>query len=115
MFFNNEKFSIIGIEGPELFIPEDFGMNPETMGTFCYRGFFAAYEISEDQLYIKKLTIQTHDGRYKTLGGIRPIIHMNKDSAKEMKKIRGAFKKRYEENSDSKTVIEAFNLKMESE
>ncbi len=170
--FNHDSYSLVGISGGELILPEQFGMEPEMIHTACYRGFYATYEITEDHLYLRELTLREKNGNYRPIEGVEPVenkeegvciysklnvpvhftgkirlakdfirkfyVHMGfqhptafktvlditlkdgqvidiNDRSKEIAKIRGAFKKRYESGDIDimSRITEAFDMSMD--
>lgn len=71
--FDGEEFSIIGVKG-DFFTPRQFGMEPEKIHTACYRGFFATYELTDEFLLLRKLTIKEKQGNYQAISGVEPQI-----------------------------------------
>lgn len=70
--FKGEQNSLIGMEGDDLISPEQFGMHPEMLHTACYRGFYATYELKEDGLYLRQMTLREKDGNYLPINGVLP-------------------------------------------
>ncbi len=71
--FKNDQYSLIGISGTHLASPEKFGMEPEMIHTACYRGFFATYELTEEALYLRELTLREKNRNYLPIEGIEPV------------------------------------------
>jgi hypothetical protein len=65
---------LIGINGEGLAKPQDFGMKPVMKHTGCYRGFYSGYEITDDGIYLKEMTLNEEKGNYKLVNGVKPII-----------------------------------------
>lgn len=70
--FKGDEYSLIGIKGQHLASPEQFGMQPVMIHTACYRGFYASYELTEEALYLRELTLKEKNGNYLPIGGIEP-------------------------------------------
>ncbi len=70
--YKGEKYELVGVEGGELIYPEQFGMEPKMMHTACYRGFYATYELTEDGLYLRELTLNEKNDRYLPIAGVYP-------------------------------------------
>lgn len=70
--FKGEEYSLIGIQGGDLVSPEQFGMEPEMIHTACYRGFSASYELTEESLYLRELTLREKNGNYLPIERIEP-------------------------------------------
>jgi len=71
--FKGEEYSLIGIQGGDLASPEKFGMEPLMISTACYRGFYGTYELTEEALYLRALTIREKNGNYLPIEGIEPV------------------------------------------
>ncbi len=72
--FKGDHYSLIGISGGDLASPERFGMEPEMIHTACYRGFYATYELTEETLYLRELTLREKNKKYPPIEGIEPAI-----------------------------------------
>ena len=70
--FRGDEYSLIGMNGGDLTSPEQFGMEPEMIHTACYRGFYSTYELMEDALYLRELTLREKSGNYRQIQGIEP-------------------------------------------
>ncbi len=70
--FKGDEYSLIGITGGDLASPEQFGMEPEMIDTSCYRGFYATYELTEETLYLRELTLSEKNKKYLPIGEILP-------------------------------------------
>jgi len=74
--FRGDEYMLIGIDGPELFSPEAFGMVPKMIHTACYRGYYATYELAKDALYLRNLTMLERKGKYVPIGGVKAVKEM---------------------------------------
>jgi hypothetical protein len=72
VFFRGCEYSLIGINGGDLFSPEQYGMQPEMIHTACYRGFMPKYELTEQCLYLRELALREKDNNYRPIGGVVP-------------------------------------------
>ena len=70
--FKGEGCGLIGMEGGPLVTPEQFGMNPTMMDTSCYRGFYVCYELTEDGLYLRGLTLREENNNYLHIDSVLP-------------------------------------------
>lgn len=70
--FKGEEYELIGVAGGDLISPEQYGMRPMMMHTACYRGFYATYELTDDGLYLRELTLREENGEYKPIDGVLP-------------------------------------------
>lgn len=71
--FGGEQYSLIGIKGGDLASPRQFGMEAVMIHTACYRGFYVTYELTEEALYLRELTLAEKNGNYVPIGGIEPV------------------------------------------
>ncbi len=69
-----EVYSLIGISGGDLASPQLYGMEPEMLHTACYRGFYASYELTDDTLYLREMTVREKNGHYRHIGDVEPNI-----------------------------------------
>lgn len=70
--FQGDRYSLIGIEGSSLVSPRQFGMIPEMISTGCYRGFHATYELTNEALFLRDLTLREMLGNYLPINGVEP-------------------------------------------
>ncbi len=70
--FKDDEYSLIGMQGGDLVSPDQFGMEPEMMHTACYRGFYATYELTEEALYLRELTLREKNENYLPIEGSKP-------------------------------------------
>jgi hypothetical protein len=69
--YKNEEYSIVGINGPSLFNPEDYDLNPIMAHTACYRGYVASFNCRNNELVIESLLLNQQDKPPK-INGIKP-------------------------------------------
>jgi hypothetical protein len=70
--YNGEHYALILLNGERLITPEDYGMKPKAWHTACWQGFYSTYEITNDGLFLKEMTIGKVDGSLKPIQGIMP-------------------------------------------
>jgi len=70
--FMGDEYELIGIAGASLVSPEQFGMVPEMLSTACYRGFYATYELTDEVLLLRKLTLCEKSDNYLPIDGVEP-------------------------------------------
>jgi hypothetical protein len=49
-------------------------MEPEMLHTACYRGFYATYEVKDDGLFLRELTLREKNGKYLPLAGVEADV-----------------------------------------
>jgi len=72
MIMEGRVFDIIGLSHGMLFCPEDYGFRPSMIHTACYDGFFARYQILQNELFLDRLTIHSDNQIYPIFNGIAP-------------------------------------------
>lgn len=74
IIYKGEDYVLLGIVGEELPKPQDFGIVPHGIKTSCYRGFFSTFEIAEDGIYLKEMTVYGTSVSYKPINGVLPKV-----------------------------------------
>ena len=88
-FYKGEQYSLLGLTGGDLFSPQDFGMEPFMFHTACSCGYHTVYEITDDTIYLKSLTIYDRNGRYAPIGTAIPLrAHMRPDVSLKERELR---------------------------
>jgi hypothetical protein len=59
--YQDQKFSLVGVNGESLFCPEDYGMQPLPRITSCWRGYVCMYKTLYNKLFLD--TLQTNMGQ----------------------------------------------------
>ncbi len=77
VFYKCEQYSLIGFKGGPLPAPQDFGIDPESTHTGCYRGFIAQWTIDEDNnFFLDDLTVWVRNREMKEvlpqINGVSP-------------------------------------------
>ena len=72
--FKGDDYSLIGMTEGNLASPEQFGMETEMLHTACYRGFYATYELTDEALYLRELTLREKNEKYLPIGKVQPEI-----------------------------------------
>ena len=70
--FRGCEFVLVGFAGGHLVEPEDFGMEPDTPYTACWRGFYATYEIIDGEIFLKEMMLREKNGNYKPINHLMP-------------------------------------------
>lgn len=55
--YNDEEYQIVGIDGSDLFVPQEHGFFPKMATTACWRGFQLFYKIIDDFLVLDAMSI----------------------------------------------------------
>ncbi|MHA2007496.1 MAG: hypothetical protein ACXABO_07175 [Promethearchaeota archaeon] len=67
---NGEDFSLVGLNGQDLFTPEDFGIIPYSGSTACWRGFVMKYLFINDQLFLEEMRVNAKNP--PEINGVKP-------------------------------------------
>lgn len=85
VFFRGDEYDIVGTTSVHtgsserlnshagIVSPRRFGMIPVKMHTACYRGFYAAYEITSESMYLRNLTVRNKFCFYPSIKGVKPV------------------------------------------
>jgi len=60
--FNGEEFDIVGIDGPDLFDPNNEGFKPQMTTTACWRGFQLKFGANNKEIYLDEMSIRQEEG-----------------------------------------------------
>jgi hypothetical protein len=55
--YKNKCYSLVSADGDSLFSPEQFGIEPVSWHTACYRGYFCTYKLQHNKLCLKTFDI----------------------------------------------------------
>jgi hypothetical protein len=71
--FQEQRFSLVGVNGGNLFHPETFGMQPLPRITSCWRGFVCTYKTLDNRLVLDTLQINLgQEG--PPINNLRPVF-----------------------------------------
>lgn len=71
--YQNNPYTIIGVNGYGLFSSQMFDMSPIAFSTACRRGYYSEYSCVNGALILSALTLRLEDGEiYKNISGISP-------------------------------------------
>src|SRR5512138_550174 len=73
ILLDDRKFSIVGVNGDELFKPADFNLQPHMSVTSCWRGFVCEYKIEANKLFLNTLQINLHE-QGPRIHSVQPIF-----------------------------------------
>ena len=71
ILLNEQKFSIVGVNGNELFNPLDFNLHPFSTVTSCWRGYMCEYKTEFDQILLNTLQVN-HEQQGPVINGVTP-------------------------------------------
>ncbi len=75
--YKADEYELVGLEGGELFTPEQFDMVTAMLHTACYRGFYCKYELTNDALFLMEMTMLEKNDNYKPINGQMPVVGNN--------------------------------------
>ncbi len=61
ILLDDRKFSIVGLNGEDLFKPAEFNLQPRMSITSCWRGYVCEYKIESNKLFLNILQINLHE------------------------------------------------------
>ena len=68
--YNDKEYSLVGLEGDELFFPQDYGMETKSPHTACWRGYVITYGLLDNKLVVKNADIFTD--KPKAINNVKP-------------------------------------------
>ena len=51
--YQKQEFTIVALSSRMLFDPKDFGLEPNSRSTACWRGYWCEYDITDEELLLK--------------------------------------------------------------
>ncbi len=72
LLLNDQRLSLVGVNGGGLFEPSAFGMHPFSRITSCWRGFVSEYKIVQDNFLLHRLQINL-DGEAPLVNGVQSL------------------------------------------
>jgi hypothetical protein len=69
--FEGVDYELTAVDGTGLFDPAAWGLEPQFMGTHCWRGYICEYGIVEQRLLLRALTVGSEDTP-PPLDGVQP-------------------------------------------
>lgn len=66
----NKEYSIVAMSAPINFKPQDYGLNPQSRSTGCWKGYWCEYHIEDDKLLLKNFFMFNRSGDYPLLNGV---------------------------------------------
>jgi hypothetical protein len=71
--FQGREYGLIGESGGDLASPQRFGIKPISVCNSCYRGYYATYELTNEALYLRELSLFSENDYYPPIQGITPV------------------------------------------
>lgn len=71
--YDGKKYDIVAMNNPIGFDPKDYGLEPHSSSTACWRGYWCEYAIKNGRLVLEKLLLYNSDGNYPPFNGINVL------------------------------------------
>ena len=72
--FHEDEYRYVASEPRFDFTPRSLGLEPESISSACWRGFFCTYEISEKGFKLKDFYVHTKDDKYPSIDNNAELI-----------------------------------------
>lgn len=66
----NKQFTVVAMSAPMVFDPHDYGLEPQSRCTACWRGYWCEYNIEDDKLFLQNLYMYNRDENYPDINGV---------------------------------------------
>lgn len=84
--YKGDKYSIVAISNPINFHPKRFGLNPISICTSCWNGYWCEYDITEKGIFLEELFVHDANKKYPKING-RSVSIQDRLGHKHYKKI----------------------------
>ena len=71
--FSDENYEIVSVSESIEFNPQEYGITPEQVCTACWKGYWCVYNITPDGILLEDLYINSKDGYYPEINGVKPV------------------------------------------
>ena len=78
--YKSKVYDIVAMTNPMGFDPRDYGLEPHSSCTACWRGYWCEYAIKYGKLIMERLLLYNKDGNYPDFNG----VHVSPQEYKEM-------------------------------
>lgn len=68
--YQSKDYTIVGLSSGSPFDPRAFDLEPNSVCSACWRGYWCDYSIIDDELVLKDLYIHNDDDKYPPLNGV---------------------------------------------
>ena len=68
--YENKTFTVVEMSSARLFNPRNFGMEPHSNSSACWRGYWCEYAITDDELLLKNFHMFNRNDDYPPLNGV---------------------------------------------
>ncbi len=81
IIFKGNAYDLIAARGGALATPGQFGMTAWMIHTACYRGYYATYELTDERLILRELTLREKYANYLPIADVEPQVNADKGIA----------------------------------
>jgi hypothetical protein len=74
LIYQGETYEIVSLSGQELVAPAAFGLQPESIHTACWRGYYCTYAVKADSLHWQEMTVRSRGGSYPAIHGVQAKV-----------------------------------------
>ncbi|MBR0342452.1 MAG: hypothetical protein IJH64_09495 [Oscillospiraceae bacterium] len=78
--YKSKVYEIVAMTNPMGFDPRDYGLEPHSSCTACWRGYWCEYVIKYGKLIMERLLLYNQDGNYPDFNG----VHVSPQEYKEI-------------------------------
>ena len=68
--YENKVYDIVAMTNPLGFDPKNYGLEPHSSSTACWRGYWCEYAIKNGKLIMERLLLFNADGNYPDFNGV---------------------------------------------
>lgn len=84
IMINNDEYFLTDVtDFRNLFIPTEYGLNPNMRCTVCYRGYWCQYQIKNMYFFLKDLCMFNGNDQYPPLNGVDILSRRNGAQSQE--------------------------------
>jgi hypothetical protein len=69
--YEGEVFSMVGMNGEGLYVPQDFGLKPRMASTGCYRGYILTFDCVDGKLILDRMDVNCEEAHI--INGVEPV------------------------------------------
>lgn len=68
--YQKKEYTIVALSSAIHFDPKNWGLEPHTSSTACYRGYWCEYAVEDEELLLKNLYLFNIDDKYPSFNGV---------------------------------------------
>lgn len=69
-FWNKKEYTVVALSAPMNFKPQNYGLEPQSCCTACWRGYWCEYNITDTGLFLQNFYMYNREGNYPDLNGV---------------------------------------------